>query len=157
MRTRLAILFALFITASCTMPKSSELESGCNKSKENCSYTPVIHDPNSSSLELLKLKALANFRNKKATDRLIDYYAFKSDIPSLVYWCYKGAELVTNRGIFCAAGFEVRQGSKENCAHVINYYRDLSMVDQNAAKVFIKFNGLKVEGAKISCIGPLWN
>jgi len=157
MRTRLVILFALFITTSCTMSKSSELESGCNKSKENCSYTPVTYDPNYSGLELLQLKALANFKNRKATDKLIDYYAFKSDIPSLVYWCYKGAEIVTNRGIFCAAGFEVRHGSKENCAHIVNYYRDLSMADQNAAKVFIKSFGLKVEGANISCIGPLWN
>lgn len=153
----LAGLCALLIIMSCAKSKSVDLESECNKSDEICNYTPIATNPNLSSFELLKSKVFAYFKNKKATDKLIEYYAYHSDIPNTVYWCYKGAKIVTNRGIFCAAGFEVQQGGKANCTHVINLYRNLSMVDKNAAKVFMKSSGLKAEGANISCTGPLWD
>ncbi len=155
MRTVLAMFFTLMMLSACT--KSKSMENGCENSIEGCAKTPIIMNPHLDRMQLFQAKILARFNHKASTTKLIEHYGDLVDIPNLVYWCYKGAELATNRGIFCAAGFEIQMGHKINCKHVIDYYRDLVKSDMNVANIYIETFSLSVKGTNIYCTGSQWD
>jgi hypothetical protein len=150
-------LLAFLFLMSCAKPESLDSRDCVPSANKLCIYDSYVTNPTLSGSELLQIIALGYLKNAKAIDKLIAHYGEQGDVQNRMYWCYKGADALTNAGIYCAAGFELLLNQRQNCENLKKYYRSLLKTDKNAAKGFIKFAGLSIVGEKIACIGPSWN